>query len=389
MSARRLRGLAVASLALLAARLAPAAQEIEYQPYDAALEAAKKNGQLLMFIVVAPAVDAQGRDFSKLLREEVLPSEPIAKLIQRAFVPILVDLAEVKAGRAKVPPILKLEGQIQVPVVCFYDVQGKEVGKVLGYAPPEQYYARLKPVADKVAAAVPTKDRRDLERAVKRAQEAVGREDFRGALEALKDALGGPPGEELDLASRILREIESKANARFDEGQTFDDEKKLGSAIRAYRECARKYEGTEAAGKAKARLAELSKDAGLRKSLREYRAQKLVAQAQAAIAQKHHGDAADALDLVLKDFADAEAAAAAKKLRGQLDADPEAARRIREDRVGSDARRLLKLADSFRANKMPDKAIAEYKKVVAKYPDTSFAKTAQDRIAEIAEGSKQ
>jgi len=47
------------------------------------------------------------------------------------------------------------------------------------------------------------------------------------------------------------------------------------------------------------------------------------------------------------------------------------------------AQALLNLGDSYRQNKLLDKALIQYHKLVEKYPDTSAARSAKERIAEI------
>ena len=381
----------VVGLLFLAAAASGVAGEIEYQAsYDAAIAAAKANHVLVMVIIVAPIKDAQGRDIGKAFREEVLPSEPIAKLIQKCFAPVLIDLEKVKTGKQGVPPAVKLPAQIPIPYVVFFDGQGQEVGKLGGFAPAQEYLAHLKGIADKLATVPLPKEARDAERSAKRGRDAMDRKDYRTALDALTSALdAGLAGSDKDQAQRMLAEIQGAATGKFDEGRSFETEKKLGSAIRAYRECAWKFPSTEAAGKATGRLDELAKDTELRKKLREFRARKLMAQAEAAFAKSSYGPAVAAVDQILKDFADTEPVEAAKKLRARLDADPNTTAGVQEDRVRAEAERLLQMADTFRRNKMTARALTEYKKIVEKFPKTSYAQTAQDKMQEITEESKE
>jgi len=388
MKAKRGGLLAVACCLLLGAALH--AEEIDYhKSFDAALEAAKESHQFVMVILVAPGKDPKGREVCKLLREETLPSKPIAKLIRQRFAPFLVDLAQVRAGKQAVPPVVqatyKRGERITVPTILFFDAKCRQVDKIVGYAPAEHYYQQIKKIADKALAAVPAKERRDLRRAVERGKDAFDRKDFNAAMEALEAALTGRvAGEDLDRARQIAREIQAKANEKYQEAQELEAEKRLGSAIRAYRECARNYKGTQSAKRAVERLVQLRSDPTIRKRSSDYRARKLLAQARAAVNARRYGAAADALDTILKRYAESKHAAAAKKLRQELDADAAIARRIREERVRSEAQRMLALAHGFRVNNMPKKAIAEYEKVVKKFPGTSFAKAAEQQIKELS-----
>lgn len=378
----------VAILCLLLAVLAGAG-EIEYHPtLDAAIEAATKGHQLVMVIIVAPGADKAGRDVCKLFREETLPDSEIEKLIKAHFAPFLLDLAQVKEGKQAVPPVVqacfKQGEQVGVPMCLFLDAKCKEVDRIAGYAPPMNYIGQLKRVVEKAIALVPDKDRRDAQRAFERGKGAVEKKDFATALTELKAALAaGLFGADADAVKRMLEDIEAKASEKLQEAAALEGKEKLGSAVRAYRECARGFKGTESAEKATQRMAEISDDPAIRKRLNAYMAAKLLAAAQEAVSQKRYAAAVASLDTIAKRYADTEQAAEAKKLRDHLAADPAVAAGLKEGGVRSEAERYLSLGDTYRRNKMLDKARAEYQKVVAKYPDTSFAQTAKERIAEI------
>ncbi len=379
---------AVACLAaLLAVAGGASAGEPDYHAtLDAAVEAAEKGRLLVMVVVVAPGADKDGRDVCKLFREETLPEEQIAKLVRRHCAPFLLDLAAVREGRQGVPPVVqacfKPGEPITVPQAIFLDAKCKVVGRILGYAPPQGYIGQIRKVLEMAAALVPDNERREARRALERGKEALSKEDYASAYDALNALIGGAPAEDQDAARSLLAQIEAKAGQKLQEGIDLEAKDKPGSAMRAYRECARSFKGTEAAAKAAARLVELQKDPALRKRLDDYMAAKLLAKAQQEIEQKRYSAAIEALDTIAARYAGGDDAAEAKKLRDQLAADPEAARALREARIRPEAQAMLSLGDSFRRNKMPDKAIAEYRKVIEKFPDTTFAKLARERIAE-------
>ncbi len=368
--------------------LGAGAGEIAYhEKFDAAVEAAGKNHQLVMVVVVADKQEKDEKDFCKLLREETLPDEPIAKLIRRHFAPYLFDFTAARAGKQPVPAAVeacfKGAGQISLPQAIFLDPKGKEVHRIVGYATPQNYIGLLRKAVEQALALVPEKDRRDAQRAFERGKQAFEGKDYAAAAEALKEVVAaGMPTDDTETAQRLLEEIGAKAAEALDAASDLEGKEKLGSAIRAYRECARGFKGTEAGAKAAARLIELRKDPAIRKRLGDYMAAQLLAEAQEHMKLGKVALAVGVLDTILKRYPDAGAAAEAKKLREQIGADPEAARRLRDDKAREEAERLLRLGDSFRRNKMPGKAIAEYEKVLAKFPDTTFAQTAKARIAE-------
>ena len=390
------------ALALLAVGALAQGQKIEYHAtYEEALEAAKERQQLVMVIIVSPTCG-----YCKKLKEEVLTSGPIVKLVGRCFAPVLVDMGEVQAGRQKLPDPVKakyLQGnQLKipgVPLVVFVDSKGKLVEKLFeltvdqagtkkwfdalpGYQPPERYHTLLKMVSEKVTKAGPPKKRRDVARAMRRGQEALERKDYRTAIAALNAVVeDGPPGEERDLASRLLAEVDQKALVKLEDGKALEAEEKLGSAIRAYRECVHGFHGSKSAEQATARLKALRDDADLRKRLHDYMANQLVAKAERAMKRGQYSVAAEDLDRLLERYGDADAADKAKGLRKKLDSDPDIKAEIREASVRSGAERLLRLAAGYQRNKMLEKALATYKQVVQKYPKTKYAATAEEHIA--------
>jgi len=384
--------LVVAAGVLLAApALVVVAAEVDYHgSFGSALAAAEKTHQFVMVVLVAPGQDKQGREVCKLFREETLADEKIAELIRRHFAPVVIDLAERRAKNVPLPPVVQSafkEGeQLSVPTVLFFTAGCTLVDRIVGYAPASDYYAQIKKVADKAAEAVPATSRRQAERALERGKAAFDRKDFRAAMDALDSALhGGVPSDDLDKARELAEEIQAMAKEKLQEARNLESTEKLGSAIRAYRECARSYKGTDAGKEAAQRLVQLRKDPAIRKRISDYRARKLLAEARAAIQQTRYGDAAQALDTLLEQCADSAEAAEAKELRTRLEADPNIAGQIREERIRADAERLLRIGDGFRGNNMPTKAVAQYRKVIEKYPDTTFAEAARRRIAQIGD----
>jgi len=375
--------------ALLCALLAAAAGagELEYfETFEKALEAAEKGRLLVMVVIVAPGTDVQGRDVCKLLREETLPEEQIAKIIRQHFAPFLLDIALVRAGKLAVPPAVqacfKPNEQLSIPTLLFLDPKGKEVDRLVGYGPPPNYIGQIRKVAEKAAALVPEKERRDAQRAFERGKEAAERKDYAAALEALQGA-AGLAGPDAEAAKALLEDIQGKAGAKFLEAENLETQQKLGSALRAYRDCARTFRGTEAATRAAARIAAIRQDPEVRKKLSTHMAGQLLAKAQDAIQRKQYGVAVEALETIAQRYPEAEQAGEARKLHEQLKADPQAARALRDAAARAEALGLLSVGDSFRRNGLPDKALAEYRKVVEKFPDTTYAQTAQQRIADL------
>jgi len=396
------QGLAVALAMRVVCALAWA-QEIEFHAsFEEAQAAAREHQQFIMVVVTAPEAPHHKR-----MTEEILTSGPIVELVRQYFAPVMINLEDVRAGKTKLPAPIKAKytkgNQIHMPIpaAVFYDREGKQIEKLAefiidqkgtkkwfdllpGGLQPEAFHSVLKTISAKVAEAVPPKERRDVARALQQGQAAFERKDYRTARAALKAVVeGGVPGEQLDLAERMLRQIDEKALVKLEDGKAHEAEERLGSAIRAYRACVRDFQGSKPAEEAAARLKAFRGDRELRQRIHDRLAARLVAQAEKAIERGRYGEAGEALQRVLDLYADGQAAAKAKALREKLESDPDIKAEIREAEVRADADRLLRLADGYRRNKMLEKALATYQQVVAKYPNTRFAATAEGQIAEL------
>lgn len=352
------------------------------------MEEAERSGKLILIVVEAPGKNQQGVEVCKMYRERVLSSGQIAQFINRHFAPMIFDIPKHRAGKQAIPPGLKLQGQIALPLLVFLDTNGKEVGRHV--ANPAGLLPKLQKLAKTLAKTVETEPRvaktsqAEAQAAVKQAEEAVEGKDYGAAMAALQPLLdGGEGGAEIDRAREMASDIEEKAKTVLDEGERLEAVPKLGSAIRAYRGCVRDFHGTASATRAAERLKDLRSDTELRARLNAYMARKLLARAEADVARRRYASATEAIEAILTRYAQSPQAAKAKALRQKLQADPAVAARINEDRVRADAERLLSLARSFRLSKMPHKAIAHYSKVIRKYPGTRFARSAERHLKEI------
>jgi thioredoxin-related protein len=217
-----------------------------HDTYAAALAAAKKDGRIVMVVLVAPSRDAQGRDLCKKMREETLAEKRVADLVKTRTAPVLYDLAQLVRKRQKLPQAVRTalgsDMPSTVPVVVFLDGKGKRIEVIDGYAPAEKFLPQLE-----AAAPAPKADER-VERGGKSADDY---DDLRIAMDALDAALGGMAGQTKDDAPDTP---EARAEKLYEAGQTFERLKKRSHAIRAYSECVTQYPKSDAATKARTRL---------------------------------------------------------------------------------------------------------------------------------------
>jgi hypothetical protein len=390
-----------AAACLLAAGVCLAAEVTYHATYEAAIAAAKEHGRLLLIVVEAPIKNEQGVEICKVFREQVLGHASVAEVLGRHFSAMILDIAKVQAKQQAVPPVLQLEAQIRLPLFLVYKPSGELVLKHEGYAPPDQIVPKLREAAKALDGVEPEKpDQPDQPEkpdettqpkvseaaaaaALKQAKAAAAAKDYVAALAALKPVVAGATGAAAQEAQELATEIEAKANEALEEGERLEGAPKLGSAIRAYRRCVKEFHGAESAARAAERIKALQGDAELRARVNAVVARKLLAAAEAAAAREDYAAASEAVETLLKRYEAAPEAPKAKALREKLEKDPAVAARLKEDGVRAEAERLLNLARSFRLSKQADKALAQYKLVIEKYPGTRFAATAERLMKEI------
>jgi hypothetical protein len=377
----RLPSLHALLLATAVCRIAAADDIAFHEDYASALAAAKERGQLLLIVVEAPVKNADGVEVCAAFRKEVLGHSTVAPLINRSFAPLILDVPKVKAGQQKIPPVVKLQGQIRLPLFLVYTPDGELVLKHEGYVQPDQLLPKLKEAAGEVAGkglAQAKMTEADAADALARAREAARAEDPARALAILRAvADGAPPGEAQENATRLLDLLAEKAREQVNEAERLEAEPRMGTAIRTYRQVVRQFPGTPAAQRAAERLKSLRTDRELRVRLNRFQASQLLAQAQADVDRRRYAPAVEALDTIIKRYPLTPSAKAAKELRHKLGADAEIARRIKEEKVRSEAERLLGLARNFHRSRRYEQAVARCREVIRKFPGTRFARTAE------------
>ena len=237
----------VISVAMLAARLAWA--DLNYAPsFEKAVEKAKASHRRVLVVVVANVKDPRRRNPCQLLRQRTLGHETVRKLVAERFVPFLLDLDRVKAGRQPMPQplgaLFKPGAFIRLPMVLVYEPGAGVVGKVLGYLPPDDFARRLRAMPERVASG-PSRAGAGKEEDVSTAPDD---EELGAAMEALEAALGGkPPASAKDR----------RARAALQRGLKLEKEGKTTEAATLYRKIIKEFPTTPSAAEARKRLSRL------------------------------------------------------------------------------------------------------------------------------------
>jgi len=237
----------VISVAMLAAR--PTWADLDYAPsFEKAVEKAKASRRQILVVVVANVADPRGRNPCQLLRQRTLGDEAVGKLVAERFVPFLLDLDKVKAGRQRMPEplgaLFKPGAFIRLPMVLVFAPGAGAVGKLLGYLPPDDFARKLKAVSESVASASPRGG------AEKKEDVSTAPDDghLGSAMEALEAALGGKPS----AAAQ-----ERRARAALQRGVKLQKEGKTTEAVALYRKIIEEFPTTPSAAEARKRLSRL------------------------------------------------------------------------------------------------------------------------------------
>lgn len=244
------RGVVWSALALLGAGRFAIADLPYATSFEKAVEAAKAKQRLVVVVVVANVRDHRGRNPCQMLRERTLGETTVRKLVAERFVPFLLDLDNVKAGRQPMPkdlePLFKPGALIRLPMVLVYAPGGGVVAKLLGYLPPGDFAKKLKAVPEKLARA----SRQGAAKGQGRPAGASEGEELEPAMEALEAALGGKP-------SSAAAARERQAQAALQQGLELEKEGKTAEAIATYRKLIKEFPATRSATEARKRLSKL------------------------------------------------------------------------------------------------------------------------------------
>jgi len=158
-------------------------------------------------------------------------------------------------------------------------------------------------------------------------------------------------------------------------------------AIMALEKLKNEYSGTEIAKEAMAKISELKKRPDVKKALSQIAsrkaAQKILDRAGAALEKEQYAKALELFDEVAAKFPKLPQAKKAKAKADEIRADEGIMAQAREQAAGKFCKGWLSMGRSFVKNGMVDKGRAQFRKVIDKYPGTSFAKQAEEELKKL------
>ncbi|MEN8148495.1 MAG: tetratricopeptide repeat protein [Planctomycetota bacterium] len=189
-----------------------------------------------------------------------------------------------------------------------------------------------------------------------------------------------------DQAQKNLDEIDSVAKGELEEALAKVDEDPLAAMI-ALEAVIENYAGTETAREARKKLSELKKRKDVKKLLgklkKEKEATAKIADAEELVEAGEYTRAIAALKSIARKYRGTKAAETATARVAELEGDPEIAKKIEAAEAEKFSERCLRMGRNYATNGMTDKAKAEFRKVIDKYPGTPWAEEAKKEIEKL------
>ena len=161
----------------------------------------------------------------------------------------------------------------------------------------------------------------------------------------------------------------------------------FADAVKRLTQAAATYEGTSFADDAARRLEVLKRDPAARalveRATVDAEAGDLEARAAAAEKAKRYADAIRLYEEHGRKYAKASRAEAVRTHLAKLQADPVIQRLLRSGDAEKECTKWLGMADNYINAKLPDRAKPYLQKILDKYPDTTWADKARERLARI------
>ena len=225
---------------------------------------------------------------------------------------------------------------------------------------------------------------------LKQARQAVREDKYREAFEAATSAFGhalqGDP-----LKSRcqdMLDLIEALGRDKLAEAEQDLGEQKYEDAVNLLLELRREFRGVDVARVAKKRLAALAnKHTEITQIVQRQesagQAETLLAKAMEQLRDRKFGSAYEKLEQIADEFSSTETATKAQTVLARMQKHDGVMAYVRDYKAARPCRTLLSQAEAYLNSGRTNKARELYREIMEKYPDTTFAGEAAQRLARL------
>ncbi len=309
----------------------------------------------------------------KKLDDTTLRDPRIVEILKSKFIPLKVD------GNRDI----NLTNALRIssyPTLVFAGPDGRILGTLEGFQEPSPLLNQLEKTLVSLSPSESTS--KELQLAEKWFENGDHVRAY-AALKLLSEESKAPAVQ--TKARKLLEAVETKAQEKVKAADSLVKAGKNTEAVEILSETIRSYAGTDSAKKAAETLVALAKTQGpvIRNEQRLKKAQELLVQAKSFYKSKDYIPCLDRCEILLQGFGDLEEGQEAQKLAGEIRANPEwmqSAADTLGDRLGGI---YLSLAESLLKRGQPERANFYLQRVVAAFPGSRQAESAQIRIGQI------
>ena len=334
--------------------------------YDAARkEAQEKNLPLIVDVQTTECM------YCRKMEATTFVDPAFINLVKGNFIPLKIDGNKDReltvALRVQMYPTLVLAGP-----------DGKIHAFLQGYLSADQCKDHLKRTA--LAVATPEWVGRDLELAGK----AVAVADYPKAIGLLKAIISdgkSPPG--VDKAKQVLEDIEAQASQSLAAVRNREQSGDIAGASTALVELTKQFAGTKAAETASARLTSFANRPEATTRVKAELVRDLLATAREEFRLNRFAECLELCERITADFAHTPEVRDAAALSDQIKNDPDRLMAVVERQQERTATLYLALADTWTKKGQAKEAAACLEKVLTLCPNSSYAASAQTRLANL------
>jgi thiol-disulfide isomerase/thioredoxin len=227
----------------------------------------------------------------------------------------------------------------------------------------------------------------DLADDLKNARSGYERGDFgrawRLAQKVTQDAHKAT--DQYTAAVALSKELLAVAEKRMKQASENLSMKNYGEAVGLLSSVGEDFDGSEPAAKAVGLLADLKKNPEAREALKQAeaaaRAKQKYDQAEEEKNRQHYASAHRTYSDLIAKYPDTRYASLAKGKIDTMMTDEEIAKTVRDDLARRDCVSWMSMARNYARAGQKDKAKEYYQRIIEKYPDTTYAKTAGEELA--------
>ncbi len=225
---------------------------------------------------------------------------------------------------------------------------------------------------------------------LKQARQAL-REDryqdaFRAASSAFEHALRGD-----ELKSRcqdVLDLVAALGRDKLAQAQQAADERDFEDAVTLLLELRREFRGTDVARAGKKRLEALQKKEHdvaelIRRQENVGQAEAMLAGALDLVRDRQFGKACDKLEQIVEEYGGTETATKAQTVLDRMQKNEGIMGYVRDHQASRACRMLLSQGDAYERTRQTSRARELYREIIEKYPDTTYAEEAAQRLARL------